>query len=173
MKTAITFLAISILIVGVAYGLKIATHGETKLDASLIQTEPVQIVMNESFVVSVDEWLRTEFPTGKIKGGRPPFQLIAAGLPLGMDSYLDGERGIAFSGIPKEAGEYDVSVSAISKNGDSIITKIQMTIEPPVLGAEALLKERADWLNKEVEPTYEAIRSYEGFSTLMNWASQQ
>ena len=165
------FLFILVLIIVVAGGFYSASFGQNKedLQAQLIDTSaPVEIQMEDSFRLDVDEWINEKFPTGSISGGQTPFKITSEGLPVGLKAKLDN-RDIRFEGIPSEAGKFKVSISAIDSEGHSNLKNLNLTLKPVNLTSEKLLKERTNWLDKDREPSYEIIKTYDGFALLINW----
>ena len=129
---------------------------------------PVEIQMEDSSTLDVDKWINEIFPSGSIHGGKQPFKITSEGLPAGLKVKLDN-RNIKLEGIPAETGKFNASISVIDSEGHSSLKNLTLTLKPFNLTLEQLTKERSDWLDKEKKPTYELIKTYEGFTLLMNW----
>ena len=142
---------------------------DQELKAQLADTfAPVAIQIEEAFVFEVDEWINEIFSSGSISGGKKPFKITSEGLPEGLKVKLDN-RNIKLKGISAETGKFDVSISVIDSKGYSSLKNLTLTLKPINLTLEQLLQERSNWLNKNREPLYELIKTYDGFALLNNW----
>lgn len=167
------FLVLAIVIAG-GYAIAMVTtdveRGEEVHQAAT--QEPLSITFPDTVDSKVNDWVFERYPRGEIVGGKMPYSISATGLPFGLEAFEDNGE-IILQGIPRETGSFDVSFSVRDANEKTNLKKTTMTVEPVDLNQEKLLKQRADWLNEQKEPTYEPIKTYDGFSTIMNWVLQK
>lgn len=174
-KNLTTLLLIAIILAAGHFAIRLVQDGaveETETRQAAHSEELLSVNFPESIDLKVGDWIFGRYPKGEVMGGKTPYTLSVTGLPTGVSAEINGEE-IMFKGVPRESGKFDVSISVVDAHGKAVLAKTNLKIEPVKLTHEQLLKERAAWLNNKKEPTYEPIKTYDGFSTIINWVLQQ
>jgi hypothetical protein len=172
MKNFLKFiLVLAIVIAGGYYGASLMQDKGTdqELEARLIDSSvPLEIQMEGKITLEVDDWLQENFSSGIVVGGKEPLKITSEGLPIGVQVKLNN-RKIELSGLARESGQFNASISVVDKEGRSALKNLNLTLKQIKLSHEQLLKERTNWLDKNKKPTYELIQSYDGFALITNW----